>query len=749
MTNTNKAIIISILLSIPIVFARDFTNSIGKTFNEILRFMSLSWVTDKLSATKFGIFIIIFALIYTILNTGLKFGKDSAKGLFDSDNAKQSKRLSTIIAFAIAAITVIFIPDKLALDIGNLYSAIFIIILTIIPVGILIFLTFKLSDKFSEPAKHWTRALAALMATIIIGMFYEDYNMRQHQISELIFSFAMLGTLIWTIIEIVKAIGAKGTGKSDELITEKKEIKKIKEKKITYLHTANLDNCIKIIKSKEQILNQINSLLNTVKGYPNINEFINQSKIEIMDHIHKHLKIISDFEPYFKKEINTILEQIQPDLLNEFKTSNSASIDNLKDLLALMGLFKGSSKLINQGQKRNLDQFKQLFNRLEERFNSVVFDYQAQIAILNKILDEEKIADAKLEDTKPNTFEVSTEARTSKPGVESNPKKIIVEEKFENNIFKTSRVKTSKFNVFSKTSLTKLIKKLHTDNNKLKKGVIKFSEEKDSSKILKHIISNEGRREKIKLLIYLRDIYIVLNKVLKNEEVISHNTKNIMLVLKNRSKIHDSYNEFDSYYKHAHKLTKKITQGADIKTEDKDLRDHLINSYNLLKSNTAKFIQEVNTLEKELIDIVDKKYEDEKTLKQQLILIESKNKQLRSWHADASKFWDTNKLSEKINKINQGNIQPEDIDFMSAFDHFKRVKGELQSYSNTEGPKKKRTTSNAPGILYLLYQQINDSKNSPFERIKYCQDFIKEFPKVESIAEKLEAAKEELILALK
>lgn len=79
-----------------------------ESFGEIFfRIGSFVWITDRLSATKFAIFIILFALIYTVLAKGMRGGTP----IF----GRGGHKVSAVIAFSISAISVIFIPDRFVL----------------------------------------------------------------------------------------------------------------------------------------------------------------------------------------------------------------------------------------------------------------------------------------------------------------------------------------------------------------------------------------------------------------------------------------------------------------------------------------------------------------------------------------------------------------------------------------------------------------------------------------------------------
>jgi hypothetical protein len=166
------------ILSIPFAHANAF-RTLENVGNDFFRIVSLSWVTDQVSVTKFAFFIIIFALVYTILAFGVKGGNS---GVFQSSN---KNKVSMVIAFAIAAISTIFLPDRLALEIGNVYSGILAILFVGFPVGIILFLGFYLTHEGKDGkkplvdndfARHSIRLITALIALGILAAIAREYN---------------------------------------------------------------------------------------------------------------------------------------------------------------------------------------------------------------------------------------------------------------------------------------------------------------------------------------------------------------------------------------------------------------------------------------------------------------------------------------------------------------------------------------------------------------------------------------------
>ena len=170
------------LLSLPVVFA-DTMDTIGEAFNFIFEIGGFVWVTDKVSVTKFALFLIIFAVVHFVLNKGKKKKKDEggnrkpALAIFGGD---QGNKVSAIIAFSAAAISVIFIPDPFALEIGKTYSAVFALLIVGLPLGILIYFAIALGNaNFSENhiwAKHLIRLFCALAGIALVSGVANEYT---------------------------------------------------------------------------------------------------------------------------------------------------------------------------------------------------------------------------------------------------------------------------------------------------------------------------------------------------------------------------------------------------------------------------------------------------------------------------------------------------------------------------------------------------------------------------------------------
>jgi hypothetical protein len=153
---------------IPSVFASaiDVLEQGGNFFFSIA---SLSWITDKVPATKFALFIVIFSLIYAILGTGLW----TNRGLFQGSNGK---KVAGVVAFSFAAISIIFMPDRIAFATGSMISGVFAVLLICIVPGLLLFVTFKVTAGGSNAWKHGLRIIAILICITLISMIAEQYD---------------------------------------------------------------------------------------------------------------------------------------------------------------------------------------------------------------------------------------------------------------------------------------------------------------------------------------------------------------------------------------------------------------------------------------------------------------------------------------------------------------------------------------------------------------------------------------------
>ena len=137
---------------------------------------SFAWVSDQLSATRFSIFIITFALIYWVLHLKSSSGKQIIA----------DKRISVVIAFAFAAIATIFIPNGLVAQVGEAYSGFLAIILIGAPVfAILAFgiaVTREEKDAANVPhwnspvARHTIRFITAMVALALLGGVAQEYG---------------------------------------------------------------------------------------------------------------------------------------------------------------------------------------------------------------------------------------------------------------------------------------------------------------------------------------------------------------------------------------------------------------------------------------------------------------------------------------------------------------------------------------------------------------------------------------------
>jgi len=166
------------LLLMPFAYASTLGNAFQPIQDLLLKIMEIGsfvWVSDRLSAVKFAIFIIVFAVVFHVLHHGISIRNRSATPIFSGQNGK---KVSAVISIAIAAITAIFIPDPLAMQFGRMYSAVFALLLIGLPVGILIYLSITLTngDAIDKRVKHGVRFLAALIALTIVSGVAKEYG---------------------------------------------------------------------------------------------------------------------------------------------------------------------------------------------------------------------------------------------------------------------------------------------------------------------------------------------------------------------------------------------------------------------------------------------------------------------------------------------------------------------------------------------------------------------------------------------
>lgn len=148
------------LLAIPLVFAFNL-GPIESILELVLRVGSFVWVTDRLSAVKFAIFVVVFAILYGVLHSGF----------VRNTGVLQNKKVSVVIAFSLAALSVIFIPSDLALEIGTLYSAIVALFIMGVPVALLVWFGIKFTkeENFNPIIKHGIRLILALACVSLIS----------------------------------------------------------------------------------------------------------------------------------------------------------------------------------------------------------------------------------------------------------------------------------------------------------------------------------------------------------------------------------------------------------------------------------------------------------------------------------------------------------------------------------------------------------------------------------------------------
>lgn len=171
--------LIALIASIPFAFAVDLT-ILEQLFGAVFRIGSFVWVTDVISATKFAIFVILFAIIFGVLHAG--FVSDT--GLL------KNRKVSVVIAFSLAAIATIFMPNEVVRSFGELYSAIAAIIFIGLPVGLLVWFCFskswglpKMLDDGSGSVPdnkkwilHGVRLLVALACLSIVTGIAQEYG---------------------------------------------------------------------------------------------------------------------------------------------------------------------------------------------------------------------------------------------------------------------------------------------------------------------------------------------------------------------------------------------------------------------------------------------------------------------------------------------------------------------------------------------------------------------------------------------
>ena len=168
------------LATIPAAFAANPLRPLETVGQWVFTIGSFEWVQDKFIATKFALFIILFALFYWVLVIGVK---GSGSAIF-KDKAKNS---GIIIAFAIAAISVLFFPADIVRGIGELYSGIFAIILISFPIFLVLGAGIVITRKDASSingvphvdnaiARHAIRLLSALVALSIISGVAADYG---------------------------------------------------------------------------------------------------------------------------------------------------------------------------------------------------------------------------------------------------------------------------------------------------------------------------------------------------------------------------------------------------------------------------------------------------------------------------------------------------------------------------------------------------------------------------------------------
>lgn len=166
----NKKTLLGIMsiLMLPSVFALDY-GPLTDIMQLVFDVGSFVWVTDYVSATKFAIFVVMFAVIYGVLHSGFV----AKTGILNN------KKVSVVIAFALAALSVIFLPNNVAVEIGTTYSAITAVLLAGLPAGLLLWFGVKLTsgDKVNPLVKHSVRLLVILGVISLLSGIGGQYGM--------------------------------------------------------------------------------------------------------------------------------------------------------------------------------------------------------------------------------------------------------------------------------------------------------------------------------------------------------------------------------------------------------------------------------------------------------------------------------------------------------------------------------------------------------------------------------------------
>ena len=133
-------ILLSALLAFPNAFALNPFEPLEEIGNWVFKIGSFTWISDKMLATRFALFLIMFSLVYWILVIGVK-GEGSA--IFKG----KAKNPGIVIAFVFAAISILFMPEDMILGIGNMYSGFLAIILIGFPAFGILFLGILLTRE--------------------------------------------------------------------------------------------------------------------------------------------------------------------------------------------------------------------------------------------------------------------------------------------------------------------------------------------------------------------------------------------------------------------------------------------------------------------------------------------------------------------------------------------------------------------------------------------------------------------------
>jgi len=368
MNNFKKASIISFFLSLPVVFGANITDSLQEPMSMILNLLSLSWIvkSEYVSATKAAIFLILFAVIYSALNYG--FGK-KRKGILETGDSNQTKKISAIISFSIAAISILFIPDTIVETIGQMYSGIVVLLLVGLPAGIILGYTFYLTKSLKGPSKHLIRGIALLITSSLISTLYEEYSFTSFNQS--LFGFATSITTLIGIIELFRALGnyyesRRSNSNPGNISSEEIEPQNRGNEDLEETDESN-DNDREERNEFENIKKQLELLLERIIQY-------NRNTNDLKKWLSLGLRIYH--------RIAQVSQLIKNDNINQFNLESQYT-DLVKDINSALKEF--SLKLVqfvDNEDLENKNEIKRLFSQLINYFNQENFTYIQKILII-------------------------------------------------------------------------------------------------------------------------------------------------------------------------------------------------------------------------------------------------------------------------------------------------------------------------------------------------------------------------------